>query len=106
MRRPCGANGREPCQRGFFNVAKNREQTTMMNRRNFLLATAASAAMLAHVPGLRAATYDLIVKGGHVIDPSLRINQDRYVATSACRIAAVEARSAADVADTRHARTA
>ena len=38
----------------------------MMNRRNFLLATAASAAMLSHVPGLRAATYDLIVKGGHV----------------------------------------
>ena len=36
----------------------------MMNRRNFLLATAASAAMLSHVPGLRAATYDLIVKGG------------------------------------------
>src|SRR5258708_3293246 len=104
MRRPCGANGREPCQRGFFNVAKNREETTMMNRRNFLLATAASAAMLSHVPGLRAATYDLIVKGGHVIDPSLRINEVRDVAISGGRIAAVEANIAGDATDTIDAR--
>jgi dihydroorotase len=76
----------------------------MMNRRNFLLATAASAAMLSHVPGLRAATYDLIVKGGHVIDPSLRINEVRDVAISGGRIAAVEASIAGDATETIDAR--
>ncbi len=76
----------------------------MMTRRNFFLATAASAAMLSHVPGLRAATYDLIVKGGHVIDPSLRINEVRDVAISGGRIAAVEANIAGDATETIDAR--
>jgi dihydroorotase len=76
----------------------------MMTRRNFFLASAASAAMLSHVPGLRAATYDLIVKGGHVIDPSLRINEVRDVAISGGRIAAVEANIAGDATETIDAR--
>jgi hypothetical protein len=45
---------------------------TMMTRRNFFLATAAGAAVLSRSTNLFAATYDLIIKGGHVIDPSLR----------------------------------
>jgi len=51
-----------------------------------------------------AATYDLIVKGGRVIDPSLRINAIRDVAIAGGRIAAVEANIAADAAETIDAR--
>jgi dihydroorotase len=76
----------------------------MMTRRNFFLATAAGAAMLSRVTSLRAATYDLIIKGGHVIDPSLRINEVRDVAISGSRIVAVEANIAGDAADTIDAR--
>src|SRR3984957_12652396 len=70
----------------------------MMNRRNFLLATAAGAATLSGIPGARAATYDLVIKGGHVIDPSLRINEVRAVAFAGTKIAAVEANITADAA--------
>jgi dihydroorotase len=76
----------------------------MMNRRNFLLATAAGAATLSGIPGARAATYDLVIKGGHVIDPSLRINEVRDVAISGTRIAAVESNITADAAETIDAR--
>ena len=76
----------------------------MMNRRNFFLATAASAAILSGVTRSHAATYDLIIKGGHVIDPSLRINEVRDVAISGGRIAAVEANIAGDATETIDAR--
>jgi dihydroorotase len=76
----------------------------MMNRRNFLLATAAGAATLSGIPGARAATYDLVIKGGHVIDPSLRINEVRDVAISGTKIAAVESNITADAAETLDAR--
>ena len=76
----------------------------MMNRRNFLLATAAGAATLSGIPGARAATYDLVIKGGHVIDPSLRINEVRDVAISGTRIAAVESNITADATETIDAR--
>jgi dihydroorotase len=85
-------------------LQKNPEETTMMTRRNFFLATAAGAAMLSRATSLRAATYDLIVKGGHVIDPSLRINEVRDVAISGGRIAAVEANIAGDATETIDAR--
>ena len=68
----------------------------MMTRRNFLLATAAGAAVLSRPTSLFAATYDLVIKGGHVIDPSLRINEVRDVAISGDRIVAVEANIAGD----------
>jgi dihydroorotase len=76
----------------------------MMNRRNFLLATAAGAATLSGIPGARAATYDLVIKGGHVIDPSMRISEVRDVAISGTKIAAVEANITADAAETLDAR--
>jgi len=76
----------------------------MMNRRNFLLATAAGAATLSGIPGARAATYDLVIKGGHVIDPSMRISEVRDVAISGTKIAAVEANITADAAETIDAR--
>jgi dihydroorotase len=76
----------------------------MMNRRNFLLATAAGAATLSGIPGARAATYDLVIKGGHVIDSSLRINEVRDVAISGTKIAAVESNITADATETIDAR--
>ena len=76
----------------------------MMNRRNFLLATAAGAATLSGIPGARAATYDLVIKGGHIIDPSMRISEVRDVAISGTKIAAVEANITADAAETIDAR--
>ena len=75
----------------------------MMNRRQFVYA-AAGAAMLARASNVLAATYDVIVKGGRVIDPSLRINAIRDVAITGGRIAAVEADIAADAEETIDAR--
>ena len=75
----------------------------MMNRRQFVYA-AASAAMFARASNVLAATYDLIVKGGRVIDPSLRINAIRDVAIAGGRIAAVAADIAADAEETIDAR--
>jgi len=75
----------------------------MMNRRQFVQATAATTAgvmTFARGPKRLAAgsaqlAADLIVKGGRVVDPSLRLNAIRDVAITAGRIAAVEA----DIAD-------
>jgi hypothetical protein len=44
----------------------------MMNRRQFVTAAAAGAAMLARIPHAFAQTYELIIKGGRVIDPSVK----------------------------------
>lgn len=77
----------------------------MLNRRQFLTAAAAAgAATLVRGTRLFAATYDLIIKGGRVIDPSLRLDAIRDVAISAGRIAAVESSIAGDAADTIDAR--
>jgi len=76
----------------------------MMNRRQFFHAAAAGAAMLASVPRAFAATYDVIVKGGRVIDPSLGIDAIRDVAIAGGRIAAVEANITADATETIDAR--
>jgi dihydroorotase len=78
----------------------------MLNRRQFLgTAAAASAAAFTRFPHALAATYDLIVKGGRVIDPSLGIDAMRDVAIAGGRIAAVEAsiaaESAPDIIDAR-----
>jgi dihydroorotase len=74
---------------------------TMMNRRQFLCASAASFACADHVS---AATYDLLIKGGRVIDPSMRLDAVRDVAIAAGKIAAVEADIRGDAADTIDAR--
>jgi len=76
----------------------------MMNRRQFLQTAAAGAAMLARTPGISAARFDLIIRGGRVIDPSLRIDAVRDVAILDGRIAAVEANLAADAAQMIDAR--
>jgi len=79
----------------------------MLNRRQFLSAAAASAAMFARAPrafAAQAARYDLIIRGGRVIDPSVRLDAIRDVAISGSRITAVEANIAADAADIIDAR--
>jgi dihydroorotase len=79
----------------------------MLNRRQLLCTAAASVAAtaVARIPGAFAATYELVIKGGRVIDPSLGIDAARDVAIAGGRIAAVEANiaaeSAADVLDAR-----
>ena len=71
----------------------------MMNRRQFVHAAAAGVVTLARGSTLLAADYDLIVKGGRVIDPSLRVNAVRDVAITSGRIALVEANIATGSAE-------
>jgi dihydroorotase len=76
----------------------------MMNRRQFVSAAAAGAAMFVRIPHAFAQTYELIIKGGRVIDPSIGLDATRDVAIAGGRIVAVEpniAASAPDVIDAR-----
>jgi dihydroorotase len=75
----------------------------MITRRQFVSA-AASAAVCARVPKARAAGYDLIVKGGRVIDPSVGLDALRDVAIAAGKIAAVEPNITGETAATIDAR--
>jgi dihydroorotase len=75
--------------------------TGMLNRRQFFCA-ATGAAIASRIPDTLAAApakYDLIVKGGRVIDPSVRLNAIRDVAIAYGRIAAVQANIAGDAAE-------
>jgi dihydroorotase len=79
----------------------------MLNRRQFLSAAAATTAIFARAPrafAAQAARYDLIIRGGRVIDPSVRLDAIRDVAIAGGRIAAIEANISADAADTIDAR--
>jgi dihydroorotase len=73
-----------------------------LNRRQFARALAAGAGYLA-LPGravFAQTRYDLVLKGGRVIDPSLRLDAVRDVAVANGRIAAVEASLTATAAET------
>jgi dihydroorotase len=74
----------------------------MMNRRQLVCASA--AALLIRIPEAFAATYDLIISGGRVIDPSTGLDAVRDIAILGGRIAAVEANIAGDAAETIDAR--
>jgi dihydroorotase len=76
----------------------------MLNRRQFLTAAAAGAAILARGSRAFAAKYDLIIKGGRVIDPSVRLDGIRDIAISGGRIVAVESAIAGDTAEMIDAR--
>jgi dihydroorotase len=76
----------------------------MMNRRQLLCAAAAGAAMFARMPSARAATYDLLIKDGRVIDPSVGLDAVRDVAIAGGKIAAVDANIAGDATETIDAR--
>ena len=75
-----------------------------MNRRQLVCAAAAGAAIFARVPNVLAATYDLIIKGGLVIDPSVGLDAIRDVAIVGGKIAAVDANIAGDAKETIDAR--
>jgi dihydroorotase len=76
----------------------------MFTRRGFLCAAAAGA-VLARIPAALAGTYDLVIKGGRVIDPASGIDATRDIAIAAGRVAAIEnsiaPESAAEVLDAR-----
>jgi dihydroorotase len=75
----------------------------MLSRRSFL--AAAGVAPFARASRLRAARYDVVIKGGRVIDPRQRVDRIADVAVTGGRIAAVQpnirAADAADVIDAR-----
>jgi dihydroorotase len=78
----------------------------VMNRRQFVGAAAGAAAFV-RIPDTLAATavkYDLMVKGGTVIDPSRRLNAIRDVAIAQGRIVAIEANIPAAAVETIDAR--
>lgn len=66
----------------------------MTTRRTFLN-TAMGLALAARLPAARAAAYDLIIRGGRVIDPSVGLDAVRDVGIAGGRIAAV----AVDIGD-------
>jgi dihydroorotase len=77
-----------------------------MNRRNFVLA-AAGAALSSRLPRASAATakrYDLLIKGGRVIDPSRKFESVADVAISQGRIAAIGINISSEAAETIDAR--
>jgi len=76
----------------------------MMNRRQILRAAAAGAAMMTYMRSAQAATYDLIIKGGRVIDPSVGLDGVRDVAIAGGRIVAVDADIVGDAVETIDAR--
>ena len=76
----------------------------MMNRRQFVC-VAATAAAAARIPVARAAPkYDLIIKGGRVIDAARKLDAIRDVAISQGRLAAIGANITEQAADTLDAR--
>jgi dihydroorotase len=76
----------------------------MINRRQFVYAGTATAALFGVTRGARAATYDLLIKGGRVIDPSIQLDALRDVAIANGRIVAVAADIAGDASETIDAR--
>jgi len=76
----------------------------MMNRRQFFCSAATTATMLAAAPNAFAQSFELIIKGGRVIDPSIGLDAVRDVAIAAGKIVAVEPNITAAAADTIDAR--
>src|SRR5436190_24184806 len=77
-----------------------------LNRRQFVL-TAAGGTRFSRIPEVLAtppAKYDLIVRGGRVIDPSAKLSAIRDVAISGGKIAAINANIDADAAEVIDAR--
>jgi dihydroorotase len=78
-----------------------------LSRRQFFAAAASGAAAFAAARrtfAVQSAKYDLIIRGGRVIDPSVRLDAIRDVAIAGGRIAAVEASISANAAATVDAR--
>jgi dihydroorotase len=77
----------------------------MMNRRQFVGAAAGvTFAGISDALAASTAKYDLIIKGGRVIDPSRKLNAIRDVAVAEGKIAAIEASIPAEAVETLDAR--
>jgi dihydroorotase len=78
----------------------------MMNRRQFMSATAGFGVWTAAANGFASAVdkYELIIKNGRVVDPAVRLDAIRDVAIAGGRIAAVQANIVADAGETIDAR--
>src|SRR5438874_10980317 len=79
------------------------EVLNLINRRQFVL-SATAAATVGRVLAAPAKKYDLIVKGGRVIDPSRKLDAIRDVGIAQGRIAAIEASIPGEAAETIDAR--
>ena len=77
-----------------------------MNRRQFVYTTAGTAAfaLIPHVLAAKTVKYDMIVKGGRVIDPSRKLNAIGDVAIADGRIAAVKTNISTGAIETIDAR--
>src|SRR5258708_4010670 len=75
-----------------------------MNRRQFVSTATAAFVGIPDVLAARAVKFDLIIKGGRVIDPSRKLNAIRDVAIADGRIVAVKADISADAMETIDAR--
>jgi dihydroorotase len=78
-----------------------------INRRQFVVTAAAGVAAAVRASrafSAQAGKYDLIIKGGRVIDPAARLDAVRDVAIARGRIAAVSASNTADAAEVIDAR--
>ena len=71
----------------------------MVNRRQFISSAAMGVASLSSGPALFAAEYDLIIKGGRVIDPSLHVNAVLDIGISGGRIASIAQNIDTDAAE-------
>src|SRR5262245_66572436 len=79
----------------------------MVDRRQFLSVAVAGPVTFARNPmvfAAQASKYDLLIKGGRVIDPSVRLDAVRDVAIAGGRIAAVEPSITTAAAETIDAR--
>src|SRR5579871_5976192 len=74
----------------------------MLNRRQFV--GAASAALFAGASNARAAVYDLVIKGGRVIDPSIELDAVRDIGIAGGSIVTIGANLEGDAAETIDAR--
>jgi dihydroorotase len=75
-----------------------------VTRREFITATGAAFASAAVSRAAQSSRYDLIVRGGRVIDPAAKLDAVRDVAIAGGRIAAINPSIAADAADMIDAR--
>src|SRR5438046_237736 len=70
----------------------------LLSRRELLRSTAVAPMLVARTPRLFAAEYDLVIKGGRVIDPAQRIDRVADVAIRAGKIAAISSNIASSAA--------
>src|SRR5712672_3861353 len=75
-----------------------------ISRRQLLCSSAAGAAVLTGIPQALAATYDILIKNGRVIDPSVGLDATRDVGIAGGKIVAIDANITGDATETIDAR--